>query len=161
MSEHFSPKKRARVDTAPAADDDTEEEEKKELVDPNVALRETCASELERYGANPKVALNWSICLLADLPDLFDSWFTTVSPALAKLAPRSFEQMDKLFPLKRARNKPWMVVTHKAKSWSNALHSLAGMSSLPTDLVGHIARARPLAVLWNVFCRTCSVERVL
>jgi hypothetical protein len=121
-----------------AADGDTEEEEKKnELVDPHVALRATCARELERYGANPKVALDWSVCILADIPDLFDSWFTTVSPALAKLAPRSCEQMDKLSPLERARNKPWMVVAHKAKSWSNALHSLAGMSSLPTDLVGH------------------------
>ena len=71
-----------------AADGDTEEEEKKnELVDPHVALRATCARELERYGANPKVALDWSVCILADIPDLFDSWFTTVSPALAKLAP--------------------------------------------------------------------------
>ena len=113
------------------------EEKKNELVDPHVALRATCARELERYGANPKVALDWSVCILADIPDLFDSWFTTVSPALAKLAPRSCEQMDKLSPLERARNKPWMVVAHKAKSWSNALHSLAGMSSQPTDLVGH------------------------
>ena len=98
-----------------AADGDTEEEEKKnELVDPHVALRATCARELERYGANPKVALDWSVCILADIPDLFDSWFTTVSPALAKLAPRSCEQMDKLSPLEPGTSRGWSLRTRQS-----------------------------------------------
>ena len=140
-----------------AADGDTEEEEKKnELVDPHVALRATCARELERYGANPKVALDWSVCILADIPDLFDSWFTTVSPALAKLAPRSFEQMDKLSPPGASQEQAVDGRCAQGKVLEQRI-ALSRRHELATNLPG---RSQLVLGPW-LFYRTCSVERVL
>ena len=73
---------------------------------------------------------------VTDTPDLFDAWHSVVGPLLDKLEPLGWEGLSKLYPVGTVMNKPWPLVAGRSAHYSNALHSLAGMTTLPTEMVG-------------------------
>ena len=95
-----------------------------------------CTTLLTQYGKNKSVAVGWTVLEVTDTPDLFDAWHSVVGPLLDKLEPLGWEGLSKFYPVGTVMNKPWPLVAGRSAHYSNALHSLAGMTTLPTEMVG-------------------------
>jgi hypothetical protein len=106
------------------------------VLSPNEEKRALCTTLLTQYGKNKSVAVGWSVLEVTDTPDLFDAWHSVVGPLLDKLEPLGWEGLSKLYPVGTVMNKPWPLVAGRSAHYSNALHSLAGMTTLPTEMVG-------------------------